>query len=622
MITFFTDPYDEELISSIFARYHYYSGNIDIHDTLEELLGERNISAFKMFPSRLRYLEKQFRNPKYTSDYFIYKHTNFPFYSVFLAKNKQKSVINYMNMKEKSSDTVESVLAISKSRFYINNGYMYCPKCMEEEINLYGEAYFHRIHQIQGIFVCEKHECKLIEYIEKYKLKSDFCRLNINIANKKEFLYYDKDVNDKLVMIAQAARYIIDLDYLKYSKDDIIQKLYRFLEREEYLTIEGKIQRSKLLLDIKKYYGEKIFQIYKLNLVEERVYWIKSIFSKSRSSINPIETILLIIFLSDNNMEEFFCDKKKEKPPFGIGPWPCLNPICHNYKKDVINEIRIENSCKSRLPSGIFRCEKCGYTYRRKGPDKNESDKYKKSKVLEFGPVWESEFKKAVAQKYKTIEIVKRFDIYKSFIYYYQKNGALVPRSHATMLGKIQNNFEEYSNAIKEYIKKNPEDNRTNILNQMKKEAFWLINYYPDWLEQNLPKPQKYKSYSKKKNFEKNDDDILEKVKIAYDEFISINKKKRITIGLMEKLVHRKIRRNIYRLPKTKAFLEIILEDLDKYSIRIVEEYCDNLIRNNKYTTKNQIIRNTGRDYKLLSDECRDKIDSIIEKYLSGFNKV
>ncbi|NFH69612.1 hypothetical protein FDC35_06830 [Clostridium botulinum] len=622
MITFFTDPYDEELISSIFARYHYYSGNIDIRDTLEELLGERDISAFKMFPSRLRYLEKQFRNPKYTSDYFIYKHTNFPFYSVFLAKNKQKSVINYMNMKEKSSDTVESVLAISKSRFYIKNGYMYCPKCMEEEINLYGEAYFHRIHQIQGIFVCEKHECKLIEYIEKYKLKLEFCRLNIDISNKKEILYYCKDVNDKLVMIAQAAKYIIDLEYLKYSKEDVIERLYRFLEKKEYLTTYGKIRRSKLWADIKKYYGEKLFQIYKLNLTAEKVYWIKSIFSKSRSSINSIEAIILILFLTDNNIQVFFDDKREKIAPFGIEPWPCLNPICHNYKKDVINEIRIENACKSRLPCGIFRCEKCGYTYRRKGPDEKLSDKYKKSKILEFGPIWESEFKKAVAQNYKTIEIVKRFKIYKSFIYYYKKNGKLVPRSHATMLGKIQNNFEEYSNAINEYMKKNPKANRTNILNKMKKEAFWLINNYPDWLDQNLPRPQKYKSYSKKKNFEKDDDEILEKIKIAYGEFISINKNKRITIGLIEKLVHRQIKRNLDRLPKTKAFLEIILEDLNKYSIRSVEEYCDYLIRNNKYTTKNQIIRNTGRDYKLLSDECRGKIDSIIEKYLSGFNKV
>ena len=96
MLTFFIDPYEEEMISSLFARYHFYNGNIDKNDTIEELLGERNITAFKMFPSRLNYLETQVENPKYKADYFIYKHTIFPVHSVFLTKEKQSTVINYM----------------------------------------------------------------------------------------------------------------------------------------------------------------------------------------------------------------------------------------------------------------------------------------------------------------------------------------------------------------------------------------------------------------------------------------------------------------------------------------------------------------------------------------------
>lgn len=43
MLPFFTDPYTDELIYSAVARYHFYSGNIDFKDTLEEVFQSRSV---------------------------------------------------------------------------------------------------------------------------------------------------------------------------------------------------------------------------------------------------------------------------------------------------------------------------------------------------------------------------------------------------------------------------------------------------------------------------------------------------------------------------------------------------------------------------------------------------
>lgn len=43
MLFFFTDPYPDELLYSAFARYHFYSGNIDFKDTLKELFGKNTV---------------------------------------------------------------------------------------------------------------------------------------------------------------------------------------------------------------------------------------------------------------------------------------------------------------------------------------------------------------------------------------------------------------------------------------------------------------------------------------------------------------------------------------------------------------------------------------------------
>lgn len=58
MIDFFTDPYKDELIYSAIARYHFYSGNADFKDTIEECFGKRSMASTFELGGRLDYLVK------------------------------------------------------------------------------------------------------------------------------------------------------------------------------------------------------------------------------------------------------------------------------------------------------------------------------------------------------------------------------------------------------------------------------------------------------------------------------------------------------------------------------------------------------------------------------------
>lgn len=44
------------------------------------------------------------------------------------------------------------------------NNIYYCPKCVEYEEGNQIEPYIHRLHQVEGVFICDKHKCKLKEY--------------------------------------------------------------------------------------------------------------------------------------------------------------------------------------------------------------------------------------------------------------------------------------------------------------------------------------------------------------------------------------------------------------------------------------------------------------------------
>ena len=39
----------------------------------------------------------------------------------------------------------------------------YCPVCYQEDLQLYGEPYWHRSHQLPDMQICTKHRCWLVD---------------------------------------------------------------------------------------------------------------------------------------------------------------------------------------------------------------------------------------------------------------------------------------------------------------------------------------------------------------------------------------------------------------------------------------------------------------------------
>lgn len=53
MLPFFPEAYPDELAFSIFARYHYLSGNISLKDTMIDLFDNKSACAIIDLPNRL-----------------------------------------------------------------------------------------------------------------------------------------------------------------------------------------------------------------------------------------------------------------------------------------------------------------------------------------------------------------------------------------------------------------------------------------------------------------------------------------------------------------------------------------------------------------------------------------
>ena len=288
-----------------------------------------------------------------------------------------------------------------------------CPICYKEEVEDYGEAYLHRINQIPEVFICSKHKVPLMrsKYPIYYYGKNSYVRLD-----EKEFIEF-KQIRpilmrnlDKLLKLNKSIQYLLNGNTDNRDELWITEQYKSRLKQMELCTPSGRVNLEELQKRFIDYYGEEFLMIFDLNFYSENITnWIKYMVRSNRSKVNPIKHLLLIDFMNIN-IEEFFT-KKITYEPFGRGPWVCLNKICCNYSKPTIKTIEIGYNSKKRKPVGKFKCEQCGFTYSRCGPDICEEDKYKIGKIITIGDLYKEEIRRLWNKNYSIRQIARELKL-------------------------------------------------------------------------------------------------------------------------------------------------------------------------------------------------------------------
>jgi hypothetical protein len=86
-----------------------------------------------------------------TPENLLWNHTHFPFVTAFTPGAELRSVSGVWEERRRSG--INKVTEMGWFRV--------CKKCMEEDIALRGESYWHRSHLLPGTFYCVKHKCLL-----------------------------------------------------------------------------------------------------------------------------------------------------------------------------------------------------------------------------------------------------------------------------------------------------------------------------------------------------------------------------------------------------------------------------------------------------------------------------
>lgn len=159
MITSFPALYPDELLYSLFARYYAQSGHIAYVFAAEELFENRATKPDIEFMDRLTEEARQLVTRSCSLAAIVEKHTMFPYYGRFLQRDRRQQALSLLLQ---TDERYHNLLYQLKSK-HVSRYLRYCPICAMEDRKQYGETYWHRSHQLQGINICPVHRCFLCD---------------------------------------------------------------------------------------------------------------------------------------------------------------------------------------------------------------------------------------------------------------------------------------------------------------------------------------------------------------------------------------------------------------------------------------------------------------------------
>lgn len=265
-LAYFPMIYPDELMYSFLARIKVHSGYPSYIYAARDLLEEGKIAVDIEFISPINKEVERLLLEQISMDALIKRHTMFPYYARFITVDRKKRAYNAF---EKRSGNYNNLLVLPKNNKGRIRCLRYCPICAKNDIDKYGETYWHRIHQLQGIEICSVHKCYLVETdVEISSKKAP------NLKTAQESIYKQEIVFSKNELEHKLAQYIVNVflsDIDVCQNNQVGKFLFSRLEETEYLSIRGKrCNITKLYDDLKKHYdllgGEpaKIHQIQKI----------------------------------------------------------------------------------------------------------------------------------------------------------------------------------------------------------------------------------------------------------------------------------------------------------------------------------------------------------------------
>ena len=295
MLAYFPQPYPDELLYSVVARYAVHTGQDNQKAVIRDIFGSNSAAAVPDMPSHIDRLISSTKAIWRTSpEHIISQNTLAPFYLPFLAPEKADSVVNSMRSAQGGDIHTRAGIAASSIKRPIY--FRYCPKCVEEQIKVYGEPYWKRQNQVTGLRICSDHMTKLINSDVEFHPKSKHLFVPaalVNLTQVAECLVGpSKELQlNKHVEILLNNPINIRLTHWQWTL------FYRSLAKHHGLLNGTRTDHSAINILMKDcWHSTSVFA--SIPFEQSENFWLANIFRKHRKSFYPIRHVMVWVALA------------------------------------------------------------------------------------------------------------------------------------------------------------------------------------------------------------------------------------------------------------------------------------------------------------------------------------
>lgn len=571
MLPFFTNPYPNELIYSAIARYHFYSGNLDCKDTLEELFGSRSVIPSVEIGSYFSVLAEQL-GPHYSVESLLANHTIYPYYASFLSNDRQEEVLQDVLQ---DGQALYTRLGIVAGGICLKHGLYYCVGCVKSDNAQYGEPYIHREHQLQGINYCPHHEISLRQYPIKSDSRIQYIRFEMKHMNLTAI--YDADPYKEIsVAVAKQGFQLLQLPLHELSRE-VVSSKYRGLLREyNLITASNRVRQKELYQAVHSYFPTGFLQIYESELTKDDEYnWLKVLLRNSKRHVHPLRHLFFLHFLRQdiNN----FGISSTDSGAFGAGPFPCLNKAASHYKQFTVQDVDVTRDFKTKNLIGTFTCS-CGFIYARK----HTTDIFKVGRIKAFGDAWLRKLNELANENLSIRAMASELGVDSKTIKRNLKGNVELKQQEVSET--TDDVLAQCKQDLLEGLKQFPSLSRTQLRGKFQKQYMYVYRYDKAWLAENLPVKQQKQKLTKSVDWVKRDRQYVKQIKSLHQQLLEEEKPVRITTSIIGKRlgILANLERYLDKLPLTNKLFQEITESVQDFQLRRCYKIIDKLQGNNE----------------------------------------
>lgn len=341
-------PYPDELIFSVFARHTRNTGT-PTANLIRAAFGSYKHVGVGICGNLEQLAAATTRTWGLSAEEILIKNSNFPVYSAYMSREAADKVKCRILLGDMGS--AATMMGINSAAIVRNRHLRICPECCREDVAVYGETYWHREHQLDGILVCSKHGLWLQQ--------TDCCsRVPPRSSHPDATVAWESGTFAEICEFPGSPVYRhaeIAASLLRSAdncKSSLREKDYEErLLRKGFITNSFKLDRPKVEEVLQARLGVRLVgEIGIAGLTTGNQGFTARLISRPDANLHYIYHIVL---------QELISHLPEVAPPcVGYGPWKCPNPYCNqpeprHIAKATLGGVRAGPSARGECNCGF-----------------------------------------------------------------------------------------------------------------------------------------------------------------------------------------------------------------------------------------------------------------------------